>query len=57
MSLKSMSSNNSIRKSIKYVKQIDTQIEKNVGYSTKHIIIGFITVMVALYVCMKIYRW
>ena len=60
MSSKSVSSNisnNSIRKSIKYVKQIDTQIEKNVGYSTKHIIIGFITVMITLYVSIRIYRW
>jgi len=48
---------NNISKSIKYAKQIDTKIEKNVGYSTKHIIIGFITVIVALYVCMKLYRW
>ena len=48
---------NNISKSIKYAKQIDTKIEKNVGYSTKHIIIGVITVIVALYVCMKLYRW
>ena len=53
----SNNSSNSVRKSIKYVKQIDTQIEKNVGYSTKHIIIGVITVMITLYVCMRIYRW
>jgi hypothetical protein len=54
----SNNSSNSVRKSIKYVKQIDTQIEKNVGYSTKHIIIGVITVIISLlYVCMRIYRW
>ena len=47
----------SVRKSIKSIKQFDSQIEKNVGYSTKHIIIGFITVLVAIYVCMRFYRW
>ena len=51
------STSNTMRKSLKYIKEIDTKIEKNVGYSTKHIIIGFITVVVALYVCMKLYRW
>ena len=44
----------SVRKSIKSIKQFDSQIEKNVGYSTKHIIIGFITVLVAIYVCMRL---
>ena len=52
-----MSSQNTVKKSIKYIKQFDTKIEKNVGYSTKHIIIGVITVFVALYVCIKFYRW
>jgi len=57
MSSKNIINNHNIQKSIKYAKQINIQIEKNVGYSTKHIIIGVITVIVALYVCMKIYRW
>ena len=47
----------SVRKSIKSIKQFDSQVEKKVGYSTKHIIIGIITVLVALYVCVKLYNW
>ena len=49
-----------INKSInsnKTLKQFNTKIEKTVGYSTQHIIIGFITVVVAIYVCMKLYNW
>ena len=42
---------------MKTIKKLDTQIEKNIGYSTKHIIIGFITVVVALYVLMRLYKW
>ena len=41
----------------KSFKQLNTKVEKTVGYSTKHIIIGFITVVVAIYVFMKLYNW
>ena len=56
MSSKKMVSNNSIKKSIKYVRNLDSEIEKTVGYSTKNIIIGIITFIIGIYVCMKIYK-
>jgi len=52
-----MSSQKIVKKSIKYIKQFDTKIETNLGYSTKDIIIGVIIVIVALYVFITFYRW
>lgn len=43
----------SIRKS---VIQIDNKVVKTVGYSTKHIIIGLITVIIVIWICMQIYN-
>jgi len=46
-----------MRNSLKSIKQFDTQIERKIGYSTKHIVIGILTVIIILYVLMKLYRW
>ena len=50
----------SINKSIqsnKTIKQFNNKVENTLGYSTKHIIIGLISVAISLYVCLRIYRW
>ena len=41
----------------KSLKHLNTKIDKTIGYSNKNIVIGFITVAVAIYVCMKLYNW
>jgi hypothetical protein len=41
----------------KSLKQLNTKIDKTIGYSNKNIIIGFITVVVLIYVCVKLYNW
>ena len=52
------SSFSSFRKSsVKSIKQFDNQVEKTVGYSTKSIIIGLVTVLIFIYVVMRLYRW
>jgi hypothetical protein len=43
-----------MRNSLKSIKQFDTQIERKIGYSTKHIVIGILTVIIILYVLMKL---
>jgi len=42
---------------MKSIKQFDNQVEKTVGYSTKSIIIGLVTVLIFIYVVMRLYRW
>jgi hypothetical protein len=43
--------NNTYNSTVKTIKQID------IDYSTKHIIIGIITVFIILYVCIKLYNY
>ena len=43
--------------SMKSIKQFDNQVEKTVGYSTKSILIGLITVIIFIYAVMRLYRW
>ena len=40
----------------KSLTSIDSQIVKTVGYTTKHIIIGIITVIIIIWICMQIYN-